>query len=140
MTSKKMSSSRIREVDDMAAAFNRMVAALRSFSTYVPHKLASLVVQGKMGASVTSEERVLTVMFTDIVGFTSQSEGMRAAEVADFINRHLSLLASCVEETGGTIDKYIGDALMAFWGAPDQLENTAQAACLAAQLMERRNS
>ena len=71
-------------------------------------------------------------MFTDIAGFTSMCEGMTAAEVAGFINHHLSLLAECVEAEGGTIDKYIGDALMAFWGAPEVMENTALGACRAA--------
>ena len=134
----EMRASRILEVNDLAMSFNRMLSALRSFSTYVPHKLANLVVQGEMSDSISSEERVLTVMFTDIVGFTSQSEGLRAPEVANFINEHLTLLASCVEETGGTIDKYIGDSLMAFWGAPQYMENPAEAACRAAQLMEQR--
>ena len=130
--------SRIREVDDLAKSFNRTVVALRSFSTYVPHKLANLVVQGVVGASVTSEERELTVMFTDIAGFTSLSEGMNAVEVAEFVNEHLTMLAECVEESGGTIDKYIGDALMAFWGAPQTMENAADVACRAAMRMAQR--
>ncbi len=134
----EMASSPLREVDDLARSFNRMLAALRAFSTYVPHKLANLVVQGVVGASVASEERELTVMFTDIAGFTSLSEGMNAVEVADFINEHLTMLAQCVEGTGGTIDKYIGDALMAFWGAPQRMENTSAAACHAAVLMAQR--
>jgi len=134
----EMQPSRIQEVNDLASSFNRMLWALRSLSTYVPHKLANQVVKGVVGASVVSEERELTVMFTDIVGFTSLSEGMDATEVADFINEHLTLLAECVESTGGTIDKYIGDALMAFWGAPEQLDNTAASACEAARQMSER--
>ena len=134
----EMEPSLLREVDELATSFNRMLSALRAFSTYVPHKLANLVVQGVVGASVASEERELTVMFTDIAGFTSLSEGMDAVEVADFINQHLTLLAECVEQTGGTIDKYIGDALMAFWGAPQKMENTSAAACRAAALMAQR--
>ena len=134
----EMSPSRLREVDDLAKSFNRMLAALRSLSTYIPRKLAELVVQGVVGASVGTERRELTVMFTDIAEFTALSEGMDATEVAEFINEHLTMLAECVDETGGTIDKYIGDALMAFWGAPQRLENTAEAACRAAALMARR--
>jgi adenylate cyclase len=52
--------------------------------------------------------------------------------VAEFINEHLTLLAECVEDEGGTIDKYIGDSLMAFWGAPEPLDNSAEKACRAA--------
>lgn len=134
----EMARSPLREVDELASSFNRMLSALRAFSTYVPQRLANLVVQGVVGASVASEERELTVMFTDIAGFTTLSEGMDAVEVADFINEHLTMLAECVEGTGGTIDKYIGDALMAFWGAPQRMENTAKAACRAATLMAQR--
>ena len=135
---KPMAASPIREVDDLASSFNRMLGAIHSFSTYIPQKLAAMVVQGKAGASVESEERELTVMFTDIAGFTTLSEGMDAVSVAEFINEHLTMLAECVEGTGGTIDKYIGDALMAFWGAPERMENSAEAACRAAQLMAER--
>jgi len=134
----EMAPSRISEVDDLATSFNRMLWSLRAFSTYVPTKLANLVIQGVVGASVASEERELSVMFTDIVGFTALSEGMDAIEVADFVNEHLTLLVQCVEETGGTIDKYIGDALMAFWGAPQRMKDSSAAACRAALLMADR--
>ena len=76
-------------------------------------------------------------MFTDIAGFTAMCEGMDAKEVADFLNHHLALLADKVEIEGGTIDKYIGDALMAFWGAPERIENTALGACRAALAMAK---
>jgi adenylate cyclase len=57
---------------------------------------------------------------------------MSAAEVAGFINQHLSLVSACIEREGGTIDKFIGDAVMAFWGAPGRIENPAASACRAA--------
>jgi class 3 adenylate cyclase len=59
------------------------------------------------------------------------SERLPAAEVARFLNEHFSLLAGCVEAEEGTIDKYIGDALMVFWGAPDIQEDHALRACRA---------
>jgi adenylate cyclase len=62
-------------------------------------------------------------MFTDIVGFTSICEGMDPADVATFISEHLTLVSKCIEDEGGTIDKYIGDAVMAFWGAPENIDN-----------------
>ena len=125
----------IREVSDLAISFNSMLGGLRKFETYVPRSLVRrLIAEGHEG-DIVSEERVLTVMFTDIAGFTSMCEGMSATEVADFINHHLSLLAECVEAEAGTIDKYIGDALMAFWGAPEVMENTALGACRAARKM-----
>lgn len=123
--------SRIIEVDDLARSLNRAYDGLKSFARYVPRKLvARLIKEGLPGAG--SEERALSVMFTDIAGFSALCEEMSASEVADFINAHLSLVSRCIDGEGGTIDKYIGDAAMAFWGAPDTLDNTALPACRAA--------
>jgi class 3 adenylate cyclase len=98
---------------------------------YVPRTLVMrLVKEGRVGFG--SEERVLAIMFTDIASFTSMCETMSAGEVAAFINQHLSLVSACVEQAGGTIDKFIGDAVMAFWGAPGRVENPAASACRAA--------
>ena len=82
---------------------------------------------------MASETRELTVMFTDIVRFSEISERMGAEETAAFLNRHFGLLAECIEVEGGTIDKYIGDAMMAFWGAPDRMEDHAARAVRAAR-------
>ena len=76
-------------------------------------------------------------MFTDIVSFTSTCERMSATEVAGFINQHFSLVSACIEREGGTIDKFIGDAVMAFWGAPGRIENPAASACRAAVAIQR---
>ncbi len=122
--------SRIRELDDEAAAFNTMLAGLRSFETYVPRTLVARLMRAE--GSVISEHRNVTVMFTDIVGYTAQSENLTAPEVASFLNDHFSRLSTCVEAEDGTIDKFIGDSLMAFWGAPEQLEHTEERACRAA--------
>ena len=126
----------IKELDEQATAFNTMLTALRSFETYVPKSLVNRLIKKDGGSTVESEERNLTVMFTDIVGFTSMSEGQSAKDVAHMINAHLAILGKCVEDEGGTIDKYIGDALMAFWGAPDAQADTAERACRAAIAMK----
>ena len=97
----------------------------------MPHTLVTrLVRENRVGAG--SEERELTVMFTDMADFSARCEDMSAKEVAAFINDHFAEIPRCIEAEGGTIDKYIGDAVMAFWGAPDTLENTAAPACRAA--------
>jgi class 3 adenylate cyclase len=123
--------SRISELDEQARAFNAMLSGLRSFERYVPRRLVSQLIASNLDNGVGSEERVLTVMFTDIAGFTAMSERLPAAAVARFLNEHFSLLAGCVEAEEGTIDKYIGDALMAFWGAPDAQADHALRACRA---------
>ena len=123
--------SRFREINDLAHSFNAMLDGLRAFGRYVPRTLVTrLVKEGRVGAG--TEERNLAIMFTDIVGFTAACEKLTAREVAEYINHHLALVAACVEQEGGTIDKFIGDAVMAFWGAPGRVENPAASACRAA--------
>jgi len=125
----------IKELNQQATAFNTMLSGLRSFETYVPKTLVNRLIKKGGSNAVESKEKDLTVMFTDIVGFTSMSEGNPAKEVAELINDHLAILGRCVEAEGGTIDKYIGDALMAFWGAPDDQSDTPERAARAALAM-----
>lgn len=120
--------SRVRELDEAARAFNRMIAGLRWFETYVPRQLVRRLVA--RDEAVVSEEKRVTVMFTDIAGFSTLSERMPPTEVARLLNAHFSILVGCVEAEGGTVDKYIGDSLMAFW--EEDGANTADRALRAA--------
>ena len=124
--------SRIREIDDQATAFNRMLDGLRWFETYVPKTLVTRLITGHQAAAIQSEEMNLTVMFTDIVGFTAMSEDMQPSAVAEMLNDHFEILGRAIEAQDGTLDKYIGDAVMAFWGAPDHQPDHAERACRAA--------
>ena len=128
--------SRIKEIDDLATSFNAMLVGLRSFGRYVPRALVQhLISENRVGAG--TEERELTVMFTDIAGFTATCEAMTPAEVAEFINQHLTLVSECIEQEGGTVDKYIGDAVMAFWGAPHEMDDAPERAARAAAAIQR---
>ncbi len=128
---KPLKQARIREIDDLSASFNAMLVGLQSFGRYVPRNLVrQLIRENRVGAGI--EERKMTVMFTDIAGFTQTCEGMSPPEVADFINHHLTLVSRCIQAEGGTIDKYIGDAVMAFWGAPDSVDDPSIRAVRAA--------
>jgi class 3 adenylate cyclase len=134
--------SHITELDNQALAFNSALRALRWFATYVPRSLVNQLIQ--IGdQEVKSRQQRLTVLFTDLVGFTSDSEKMSAAETAAFLNRHFALVAACVEQEGGTIDKFMGDALMAFWGAPikqaDHAARAVRAACAIARAVHQDN-
>jgi adenylate cyclase len=124
-------SSVIRELDDLSNGFNAMVGGLTAFNRYVPRTLVQkLLSEGR--ADAPPEEREVAVVFTDIAGFTSASEGMSASQTAAFVNHHLSLLGAEIAKREGTIDKYIGDSVMAFWGAPGKLDNPAEPAARAA--------
>jgi adenylate cyclase len=81
--------------------------------------------------------REVSILFVDIVGFTPLCESSAPEEVADFLSQFFSLAADAVFEYGGTLDKFIGDAVMAFWGAPLPQDDHAERAVRSAQLMMR---
>lgn len=107
--------SRVREFDQQANAFNQMAEGLRTFSTYVPKQLVALLASRGFRADIPAQSMEVTVLFTDIVGFTSQTERMSAEETATMLNEHFTLLGQAIHEEEGVIDKYIGDSVMAFW-------------------------
>ena len=123
--------SRFSELDSAGKAFDAMVAALRWFEIYVPKRLVSVLMRSG-GSSVKSEEREVTVLFTDIAGFTRIGGQLSPTALADLLNAHFSSLAEAIEAEEGTVDKYIGDSIMAFWGAPLDQPDHAERACRAA--------
>ncbi len=128
--------SPLREIDHANIAANASRAALHWFSTFVPRKLVTrLLAEGE--TSLKSKRREVTVMFTDIVGFTMEAEDLPEDETADFLNEHFALLAACIEEHGGVIDKFIGDAVMATWGAIKRMPDHADSALAASLAIAR---
>jgi adenylate cyclase len=129
---KPLPHSRVLELDEQASAFNAMLIGLRAFSTYVPRSLvAKLVRTGEIGIA-EPREAIVTVMFTDIAGFTTLSEQMDAAATARLLNHHFAILCRAVDAHGGAVDKFLGDGMLAFFGAPDRLKGHAAAAVRAA--------
>lgn len=123
--------SRIRELDDASDAFNQMLAGLRWFETYVPQTLVRRLLTLGDRTQVPSEGRIVTVLFTDIQGFTALSERLGATETAALLNHHFTIVNTAVDEEQGTVDKYIGDSVMAYWGAPVAQPDHAVRACRA---------
>lgn len=121
--------SRISELDEQSRAFNKMVVGLKWFETYVPRQLVTRLMNASDGPMTDHREAELTVMFTDIIGFTPLAEALPASEVAKFLNHHFDTVNRCIEVEDGTLDKYIGDAAMAFWGAPEEVPDHAARAC-----------
>ena len=128
----------IREINDQVIAFHRMLDGLRTFETYVPKALVQRIMSQGGSGDVVSTESNLTIMFTDIIGFTKLSENLAPGEVARLLNEHFAIINECIEAEGGTIDKYIGDSVMAFWGAPEEQEDRAARACRAALAIHKR--
>ena len=131
-------SSRVIELDHQADAFNSMSGALTWFQAYVPRALVRQIMHAGDMAGLESDRRNITIMFTDIAGYSTVSEGMSAAGVTTLLNHHFSILTEEIEAEGGTVDKFIGDGVMAFWGAPEKQKNRARRACRAALAIRRR--
>ncbi len=122
-----------REFNDAADAFKTMTVGLNWFQSYVPSALVRKLLKQADDGELQPETKTVTIMFTDVVGFTQLSERMEAHDIVDMLNEHFSLVGQCIDQEAGTIDKYIGDSLMAFWGAPDQQPDHAIRAVDAAE-------
>ena len=123
--------SRIDEISSLSGAIAEMAAGLSAFRKFIPadlvRSLLSHGVEAKPGGSVQE----LTVMFVDIAGFTGISERM-SDRIVPLLSGYLDLASEIVVGNGGTIDKFIGDAVMAFWGAPAAQADHASRCCRAA--------
>lgn len=109
--------------------------AIKAFSHYVSDKVATLMMQKPSLLQLGGEKRTLTVTFTDIAGFTTLSEQLTPEQISDFLRIYLETMTNIVLEEDGTLDKYIGDAIMCLYGAPLHFEDHALRACRAALAM-----
>ena len=108
------------------------------FGTYVPKELVAEMAKNPTNYSTHGESRDMTVLFSDVRNFTSISEGLSATELTAMMNTYLTDMTQTIQTQRGTIDKYIGDAIMAFWGAPLADEKHAEHALLSALAMQKR--
>jgi adenylate cyclase len=102
------------------------------FGQYIPKELVSEMSQSEHDYTLKGESKEMTVLFSDVRGFTSISENMSPEDLCELINEILTPITQTIHQHQGTIDKYIGDAVMAFWGAPLDNENHAHQAVTAA--------
>jgi len=108
------------------------------FSHYVSGTLVDQLVSNPEMLKLGGDRREMTVFFSDIAGFSTFSEKMEPEDLVNFLNEYLSAMTEIVIQQKGTLDKYEGDAIMAFWGAPIYLENHAFLGCKAALLMQKK--
>lgn len=125
-------SSSLSEVRELIDAMGSMKIGLQSFRKYIPAQLVRQLIESKQAAEVSGQRRNLTIFFSDITDFTTISEQLTPNELASQLAEYLGAMSSIIIDHGGTIDKYIGDAIMAFWGAPIEVKDHANQACLAA--------
>ncbi|HYF11021.1 MAG TPA: adenylate/guanylate cyclase domain-containing protein, partial [Actinomycetota bacterium] len=126
--------SAVDEMKRLHAAVVAKQAAASTLSSYVPARVAEKLAAGE----VAQEELEVTVLFSDIRGFSTIAERLSARDIAEIVGRHLSAMAEIVVEHGGMIDKFQGDAVMAVFGAPDPLADHARRALECAVAMQHR--
>ena len=108
-----------------------------AFSHYLSEDVISEVLNDPDKLSLGGEKRYLTAMFTDVKGFSTISEQLDPQDLVSLLNRYLGDMSDVVLDERGTIDKYEGDAIIAFFGAPVPLDDHAERACRSAVLMKR---
>lgn len=121
-----------REIISVNSAVDKMKLGLRAFKKYVPETLVKQLITVHQEATLSMERKHLTIFFSDVANFTSISEEMQLEDLQECLDTYMTNLSKIIHGKKGTIDKYIGDSIMAFWGAPLDLEHDALLACQAA--------
>ncbi|MBF2047790.1 MAG: response regulator [Elainella sp. C42_A2020_010] len=124
----------LAEVRNLLAlkANERRIAELNTYLTesvlqrFLPPALVQKAAKGALSLDLRPEPRVITVLFSDIVGFTELSNTLRARRVAELLNEYLSEMTRTVFDNGGTVDKFVGDAILAIFGAPEEISPNEQ--------------
>ena len=112
-------------------------AVISLFGQYVAPQLVERMASDPDNYPLESQNKELTILFADIRGFTRMAEGMDPLQLRDYLNRFLTSMTEVIHAYNGTVDKYIGDAVMAFWGAPIDDPGHADHAVAAALAMQR---
>ncbi|MBE9185185.1 response regulator [Microcoleus sp. LEGE 07076] len=123
----------------------RRVQQLNSYLTesvlrrFLPPSMVKAAAAGDLALDLRPEPRLITILFSDIVGFTEMANTLRSRRVAELLNEYLAAMTKAIFDSGGTVDKFVGDAVMALFGAPEELTPNEQVrrAIAAARLMLR---
>jgi len=135
--------SNIQEIAKLESAASLLRTSLKSFSSFVPLDVVRQLIKSGIPLTLGVEPRFLTVFFSDLENFSSHSETLAPDDLLVQISTYLEEVSSAISEEGGTVDKFIGDGVMAFWNAPverpDHVLRACAAALRAARRMERVN-
>jgi adenylate cyclase len=130
--------SRISEISTLSTVIERLKSTISAFTSYVPRDLVNDLLSSGKDIELGGESRYLTILFSDLKDFSTLSEITPSRELLLRVSSYLELMTYAIKEEGGTIDKFIGDSVMAFWGAPLLNQNHAYHACVAAFKTKRR--
>jgi class 3 adenylate cyclase len=135
--------SNIQEIAKLEAAASLLRTSLKSFASFVPLDVVRQLIKSGIPLTLGVEPRVLTVFFSDLENFSSHSETLAPDDLLVQISTYLEEVSTAISQEGGTVDKFIGDGVMAFWNAPverpDHVLRACRAALRAARRMERVN-
>jgi adenylate cyclase len=123
--------SKITEIHALAQALATTKSALRSFGLYVPKELVREMVRKGNDTALGGRRRPLTILFTDLAEFTRTTEALSPEDVLTRLSRYFEVMSQAINDHHGTIDKFIGDSIMALWNAPGEDFDHAANACLA---------
>jgi adenylate cyclase len=121
--------SRITEVDHLALTMEAMRSGVETFTKYVPRTLVARAIASGRGAERGGDRREATLLFTDVEGFTTLADGRDPEQTMADASAYFEVLGQAIQDGGGVIDKFIGDAVMAMWNAPETNPNHARDAC-----------
>ncbi|MCY2971645.1 MAG: adenylate/guanylate cyclase domain-containing protein [Planctomycetota bacterium] len=124
--------SRYTEIIQLTDGIEKMKSGLLSFRKYIPYKVVNQVLASRKTAEPFAEKKELTLFFSDLENFTTISESLEPDKLVKLIGDHLAMCTNIIQSLDGTVDKYIGDSVMAFWNAPEDCENHELKACQAA--------
>ena len=122
----------VKEMIDLKDGIEKMKSGLLSFRKYIPYKVVNQVLASRKTAEPFAEKKELTLFFSDLENFTTISESLEPDKLVKLIGDHLAMCTNIIQSLDGTVDKYIGDSVMAFWNAPEDCENHELKACQAA--------
>jgi len=131
-------SSTITEINTAQNSLISLRLGLKSFSKYMPSDLVKILIKSKKEIKIGGSEKNLAIMFTDIESFTTISEKLLTKELTQYLSEYFDVMEKVISNHEGTIDKYIGDAVMAFWGAPLDIDDPIEKAVRTSLLLQEK--
>ena len=131
-------SSKIKEIAQLQTAATLLRSSLQSFASFAPVEVVRGLVKSGIPLALGVERRCLTIFFSDIQGFSTHAEHLDPDRLLNQMSAYFDVVSHSVADEGGTVDKFIGDGVMAFWGAPLELPDHALRACRGALRSVRR--
>jgi adenylate cyclase len=132
------------EIGQLGDSMNRMIEELRKkqdlqavISTYIDPRVVEKIILPGRAEVLAGQKQIMTILFCDIAGFTGISERLSPTGLVKMVNRYFTIMTECIKAEGGIIDKFIGDAIMAYWGPPFIAEGEQAAAACRAAIRQR---